>query len=125
MKVFQYPRCSTCVKALRWLRSHDVEFQSVDIVQEPPRAEQLAEVLQLTGLPVAKLFNTSGVSYREGNFKARLQTMSESEALQALSLDGKLVKRPLLVGEGFALVGFSEANYQAHFATGDERRERT
>ncbi len=115
MKVFQYPRCSTCVKALRWLTSKSIQFDSVDIVQRPPSTRELSRALELSGLPVAKLFNTSGVSYREGNFKNRLGTMTKAEALRALSQDGKLIKRPLVVGDDFALVGFNEAQYAERF----------
>jgi arsenate reductase len=70
-------------------------------------------VLRVSGVAVGKLFNTSGVSYREGGFKSRLATMSEDEALAALAADGKLIKRPLVIGEGFALVGFREGDYAA------------
>jgi arsenate reductase (glutaredoxin) len=113
--VFHYPACSTCKKALKWLEAHGVEHERAHIVETPPTVAKLREVLRLSGLPVSKLFNTSGVSYREGGFKSRLATMSEDEALAALAADGKLIKRPLVIGEGFALVGFREAEYSARF----------
>jgi arsenate reductase (glutaredoxin) len=113
LTVFHYPACSTCKKALRWLDAHGVAHERVHIVDHPPTVAQLRQALRGSGLPVAKLFNTAGVSYREGNFKARLPGMSEDEALAALAADGKLVKRPLVLGEGLALVGFREEDYAA------------
>lgn len=115
-KVYQYPKCSTCRKALAFLNEAKVPFESIDIVGEPPSKKTLKTVLELSGLPIQKLFNTSGQSYREGKFGERLKTMTESQALDALSADGKLIKRPLLVGDGYALVGFDQAAYQKRFA---------
>ncbi len=113
--VYHYPACSTCVKALAWLTAHDVAHERVHIVDSPPSVAVLRRALKRSGLPLAKLFNVSGVSYREGDFKSRLPGMSEAEALAALAADGKLIKRPLLLGEDFALVGFREADYAARF----------
>lgn len=115
LTVFHYPACSTCKKALQWLDAHAVPHARVHIVDAPPSIAQLREALRLTALPIAKLFNTSGVSYREGDFKSRLPTMTEDQALAALAADGKLIKRPLVLGDGFALVGFQEAAYAARF----------
>jgi arsenate reductase len=111
--VYHYPACSTCKKALKWLDAHAVAHERVHIVDAPPTVAKLRQVLRLSGLPVGKLFNTSGASYRDGGFKSRLATMSEDEALAALAADGKLIKRPVVIGEGFALVGFREADYAA------------
>ncbi|HWO10200.1 MAG TPA: arsenate reductase family protein [Polyangiaceae bacterium] len=113
--VYQYPRCSTCRKALRWLDAHGVKYESVDIVEAPPSRATLATVLKQSQLPVGRLFNTSGQSYREGNFKQRLPELSEAQALSALASDGKLVKRPLLLAPDRALVGFDEGAYEAAF----------
>lgn len=115
LTVYHYPACSTCKKALKWLEAHGVEYERVHIVDAPPTVATLKQALKLSGLPVTKLFNTSGASYREGDFKSRLATMSEDEALTALATDGKLIKRPLVLGDGFALVGFREADYAARF----------
>ncbi len=112
LRVYQYPQCSTCKKALKWLTAQGIDFESIDIVQHPPSKAELREALKLAGIPLRKLFNTSGVSYREGRFGERLATMTEAEALDALAKDGKLVKRPLVLGKGFALVGFDEPAYQ-------------
>jgi len=113
LEVFHYPKCSTCKKALKWLDAHGVEYRLVDIVAKPPALSKLKAALKQSGLPVAKLFNTSGQSYRAGNFKAKLESMSDQEALSALASDGKLIKRPLILGDGFVLVGFREADYAA------------
>jgi arsenate reductase len=113
LAVFHYPACSTCKKALRWLDAHGVPHARVHIVERPPTPAQLRQALRHSGLPVAKLFNVSGASYRDGDFKSRLPGMSEDEAIAALAADGKLVKRPLVLGEGLALVGFREDEYAA------------
>ncbi len=115
MKIYQYPRCSTCRKALKWLDAHAVPYVAVDIVQAPPTKAELARLLKLSGLPVNKLFNTSGQAYRDGNYKERLATMSSDQALAELSANGKLIKRPLLVADQFVLVGFQEPAYSSRF----------
>jgi arsenate reductase len=113
--VYQYPKCSTCRKALAYLDAQGVAYESIDIVQHPPSRAQLATALKQSGLPVKRFFNTSGQSYRDGKFGERLPGMSEQEALEALAADGKLIKRPLLVGKGFVLVGFDAEQYQERF----------
>ncbi|HEY2406858.1 MAG TPA: arsenate reductase family protein [Polyangiaceae bacterium] len=114
-RVYQYPNCSTCKKALKWLSARGVEIDSRDIVKTPPSLAELKQALKLSGLPLKKLFNTSGASYRDGGFGERLPTMSEKDALSALAADGKLVKRPLILLSDTALVGFDEAAYAATF----------
>lgn len=113
LAVYQYPKCSTCRNALRWLAEHSVPFQSIDIVGAPPSVARLEQVLERSGLPIARLFNTSGQSYREGNYKERLKLMSREQALAALAADGKLIKRPLVLADGLALVGFDATEYEA------------
>jgi len=119
LTVYHCPRCSTCKKALAWLESHGVEVTRVDIVESPPTREILEEVLRVSGLPLAKLFNTSGELYREGNYKDRLRTMGDAEALRELAQHGKLIKRPIVFGtlgkQKVALVGFREADYAQAF----------
>ncbi len=115
LTVYHYPRCSTCKKALKWLEAHGVEAKLVDIVESPPSKKVLAQVLSESKLPVNKLFNTSGELYREGNYKERLASMTEKQALDELAAHGKLIKRPLVVGDGVALVGFREADYESAF----------
>ncbi len=115
LTVYQYPKCSTCRKALTWLDQRGVTHARVDIVTAPPSKAVLASVLA-SGVPLRKLFNTSGESYRGGNFKEKLATMSDADALEALAADGKLIKRPLVVGDGVALVGFDEPAWKAALA---------
>lgn len=112
LAVYQYPKCSTCRNALRWLDGHGVAYESIDIVKTPPSLEQLEEALQKSGLPIARLFNTSGVSYREGNYKERLKQLSVPEALRELAKDGKLIKRPLVFSPERVLVGFDASAYE-------------
>ena len=111
--VYQYPKCGTCRKALKWLAEHDVEHTTSDLVATPIPLSKLRDLHRRSGLPLAKFFNTSGESYRNGNFKARLATMSEADALAALAKDGKLVKRPIVDAGASVLVGFDEKAYAA------------
>jgi arsenate reductase (glutaredoxin) len=116
LAVYQYSKCSTCRNALRWLTAQSVPFESIDIVTAPPSVALLEQVLEQSGLPVTRLFNTSGQSYRDGNYKERLKQMSRAEALAALAADGKLIKRPLVLGAELALVGFDASAYEAALA---------
>jgi len=111
LSVYQYPKCSTCRNALRWLDDHGARYEKIDITEAPPNAQLLQQILARSGLPVSKLFNTSGQSYREGNFKERLAKMSAADALAALARDGKLIKRPLVVSSKVVLVGFDPERY--------------
>ena len=113
MTVWQYPKCSTCRNALKWLSAHHVTFESIDLVATPPSASKLRELWQRSGLPLAKFFNTSGESYRVGGFKEKLKTMSDAQALSALAADGKLIKRPLCDTGKTVLVGFDEEAYRS------------
>lgn len=115
LRVYQYPQCSTCKKALKWLSARGVEFVSIHIVEHPPSKAELREALKGAAIPLRKLFNTSGASYREGHFGERLPTLTEAEAIDALAQDGKLIKRPVVLGKGVALVGFDEQAYQRAF----------
>jgi arsenate reductase len=110
--VYQYPKCSTCRKALQWLDAHGVAYEKVDIVTKPPAKSVLEKAQKTAGVPVKKLFNPSGESYRAGAFGDKLPTMSDAQAFAALAADGKLIKRPLLVGDGVALVGFKEDEWK-------------
>ncbi|PKN55765.1 MAG: hypothetical protein CVU56_19635, partial [Deltaproteobacteria bacterium HGW-Deltaproteobacteria-14] len=109
--VYQYPKCSTCRKALKWLDAHGIAYTAIDLVAHPPSAATLRTLWQRSGLPIARFFNTSGQSYRAGGFKDRLAAMSDDEALAALAADGKLVKRPLVDGGDLTLVGFKEPDW--------------
>jgi len=111
VKVYQYSKCSTCRKALKWLESHGVEVEAIDITEKPPSKTALKRHWKASGLPLKKLFNTSGQSYRKGGFKDRLPAMSDDEQLAALAADGKLIKRPIVVAGDTVLVGFSAERY--------------
>jgi arsenate reductase (glutaredoxin) len=116
VKVYQYAKCSTCRKALKWLDARGVAYDAHDIVTAPPKKAELARALK-AGLPLKKLFNTSGQSYREGGWSEKLgkATVSEAQALDALAADGKLIKRPFILSGDAVLVGFDEAAYKKHF----------
>ena len=113
--VYQYPKCSTCRKALRWLSDAGVRYQAVDLVAAPIPAKQLADLHKRSGLPISRFFNTSGQSYRDGDWKSRLPGLSAAAALRALAADGKLVKRPIVDTGKQVLVGFDESAYTAAF----------
>jgi arsenate reductase len=112
LTVYQYPNCSTCKKALAWLKANKVAFTSIDIVKDPPAKAQLEAAQKLAGVPVKKLFNLAGASYRDGDFKTKLPAMTDAQAFAALAKDGKLIKRPLAIGDDLALVGFDETAWK-------------
>lgn len=108
----EYPKCSTCKKAKKWLDEHGIDYVDRHIVEDNPSAEELSEWQGLSGLPVRRFFNTSGKLYREMNVKAQLDSgMTDGEAIELLATNGMLVKRPLVVGDDFVLVGFREAQW--------------
>ena len=112
-KVFiNYPKCSTCKKAEKFLKENNIEFINRNIVEENPSAEELALWMEKSGLEPRKFFNTSGALYREMNLKDKIKTMSKEEMIEILSTNGMLVKRPLLVMDDKVLVGFKEENYK-------------
>ena len=106
MKLICYPKCGTCKKAEAWLKEKGKSYDYRDISKDNPSYEELKEWYERSGLPIRKLFNTSGRLYKEMNLKEKIPSMSEEEALHLLSTDGMLVKRPLVVGDDFVLVGF-------------------
>ena len=111
--VYHYPNCSTCKKALAWLRANGIEHQLVDIVKQPPARAAIEHAAKLAGVPTKKLFNVAGESYRAGGFKDKLPAMTDAQAYAALAADGKLIKRPLAVSDRVALVGFDEVAWSA------------
>jgi arsenate reductase len=113
--VYQYPKCGTCRKAMKWLDAHRVKYEMSDLVLDPIPLTKLKELHKRSGLPVARFFNTSGESYRSGDFKNKLPKLTDAEALSALSKDGKLVKRPIVDTGKAVLVGFDEKTYGATF----------
>ena len=111
LKFICYPKCTTCQKAKKWLDDNKIEYELRDIKQENPTLEELNEWYKKSGLPLKKFFNTSGLLYKSMDLKNKLPDMTEDEMLQLLSTDGMLVKRPILVGNDFVLVGFKESEW--------------
>ena len=111
MLVLVYRKCSTCMKALKWLEENNIEFQERPIVEQNPTYEELKAWYQMSGMPLKKFFNTSGLLYKDMQLKDKLSQMSEDERLQLLATNGMLVKRPLVVGDGFVLTGFKESEW--------------
>lgn len=107
----QYPPCSTCQKAKRWLDEHQVTYTSRHIKEDNPSFQELESWHQKSGLPLKRFFNTSGLIYKELKLKDKLPSMSEKEQLELLATDGMLVKRPLIIGDDFVLIGFKEAEW--------------
>ena len=108
----EYPKCTTCQKAKRWLAENGVTFAARHIVEENPTAQELREWHKKSGLPLKRFFNTSGLLYKSMSLREKLPGMSEEEQLALLATNGMLVKRPLVVGEDFVLTGFREAEWE-------------
>ena len=106
-----YPRCTTCQKAKKWLDENNLEYTERHIVENNPTYDELKEWYKKSGLPIKKFFNTSGLLYKEMQLKDKLPGMSEEDQLELLATNGMLVKRPLVVSDGFVLVGFKEAEW--------------
>ena len=111
VKFICYPKCTTCQKARKWLDDNKVEYEFRDIKLDNPTLDELTEWHKKSGLPLKKFFNTSGLLYKSFDLKNKLPTMSENEMLKLLASDGMLVKRPLLVGDDFVLVGFKDTEW--------------
>ena len=112
MLFIEYPRCTTCQKAKKWLEGHNVEYTARHIVEENPSYEELKEWYEKSGLPLKKFFNTSGLLYKEMQLKDKLISMSEDEQLKLLASNGMLVKRPIVLEGEKVLVGFKEAEWE-------------
>lgn len=113
MLFIEYPKCTTCQKARKYLEARGEAFASRHIKEEPPTADELRVWLAQSGLPLKRFFNTSGMKYKELDLKNKLSGMDEEEQIALLASDGMLVKRPVLVGDGFVLVGFRETEWSA------------
>lgn len=111
LKFICYPKCTTCKRAQKWLDDNKIEYQLRDIKLDNPTIEELTAWYKLSGLPLKRFFNTSGLLYKSLDLKNKLPEMSEEEMLKLLATDGMLVKRPLLIGDDFVLVGFKEDDY--------------
>ena len=112
MLFVQYPKCSTCRKAKNWLDEHDIEYESRHIVEDNPKAEELQKWHEISGLPLKRFFNTSGMKYRELKLKDKLPDMDNQEKYDLLATDGMLVKRPIVVADDFVLVGFKVKEWE-------------
>lgn len=111
LTVYWYPKCGTCRKAKKWLDDHGVDYDLVDIVENPPDAETIRRWVQRSGLDVRRFFNTSGQAYRQMGLKDKLPHMDEEAMIQLLASDGKLIKRPIVTDGERVTVGFTEASF--------------
>lgn len=109
----EYPKCTTCQKAKKWLDEHGIQYEARHIVEQNPTKEELADWYQRSGLPLKRFFNTSGLKYKALELKDKLPQMPEEEQLALLATDGMLVKRPLIVADDFVLTGFKEKEWEA------------
>ena len=112
MLFIEYPKCSTCQKAKKWLEEHNITYTDRHIVEDKPTYEELKEWQSRSGLPLKKFFNTSGLLYKNMQLKDKLPNMTEEEQLRLLAPDGMLVKRPLIVDGDLVLTGFREAEWE-------------
>lgn len=116
LTVYAYAKCSTCRDAARWLRAHGIEFTEKPIYEQPPTADELRRMLAFQNGNLRRLFNTSGIQYRERGLAATLPALTEAEALALLGSDGRLVKRPFVLGERVGLLGFDPDEWTAALA---------
>ena len=107
-----YPKCTTCQKAKKWLDDNKIEYNLRDIKEDNPSFEELTAWYKMSGLPLKKFFNTSGLLYKSMELKTKLSTMSCEEQLKLLATDGMLVKRPLVIDKELVLVGFKESEWR-------------
>lgn len=107
-----YAKCTTCQKAKKWLDDNGIEYAERPIKEQNPSASELKMWYQMSGLPLKKFFNTSGLLYKDLKLKDKLPSMSEVEQLELLATDGMLVKRPMLIGDDYVLVGFKEPEWK-------------
>ena len=109
---YWYPNCGTCKKAKKWLEEHDINFNSIHIVNETPSKQALLDLIAKSGLPAKKFFNTSGKKYRELNMKEKMKDLNEEEMAEYLASDGMLIKRPIVTDGEKVTVGFKEDTFQ-------------
>ena len=112
MLFLEYPPCSTCQKAKKWLDAHNISYTARHIKEDNPTYEELRQWYEESGLPLKKFFNTSGLLYKSLGLKDKLPAMTEEEQLRLLATDGMLVKRPLVIAEGAILTGFREKEWE-------------
>ena len=116
LKCICYPKCTTCQKSKKWLEDNQIEYELRDIKIDNPNIDELTEWYRKSGLPLKKFFNTSGLLYKSLDLKNKLPQMNDDEMLNLLASDGMLVKRPILIGEEFVLVGFKENDWKEKLA---------
>ena len=114
MLFIEYPKCTTCQKAKKWLDDNKIEYEDRHIKENNPTYDELKKWYEQSGLPLKKFFNTSGLLYKSLGLKDKLQSMSEEEQLRLLASDGMLVKRPIIIGENVILTGFREKDWEAN-----------
>lgn len=110
--LIEYPKCSTCKKAKKWLEENKIDFVERNIVTETPTAKELTEWIKISGQEIKKWFNTSGLKYKELNLKENLLVMTDKQKIELLASDGMLIKRPLLISEKGIFIGFKEENWK-------------
>jgi len=116
VKFYSYPKCSTCRKAKKWLDDHEVAYEEIHIIENPPSKEELKAIYETSEFEIKKLFNTSGTKYRELGLKDKVSTASDDELLDLLASDGMLIKRPLLTDGKNVTVGFKEEQFEQVWA---------
>lgn len=114
MLFIEYPKCTTCQKAKKWLDANHIPYTDRNIKEENPTAKELKKWHKLSGMPLKKFFNTSGMLYREMQLKDKLPDMTQEEQYTLLATDGMLVKRPLIITDEYVLTGFKESEWQKH-----------
>lgn len=112
---YWYPNCGTCKKAKKWLDNHQVNYKPIHIVQNPPDKEDIVELMQKSGMPAKKFFNTSGKKYRELNMKEKIADATEEEMAEILASDGMLIKRPIVTDGSNVTVGFKEEEFEKNW----------
>ena len=112
MLFINYPKCTTCQKAKKWLDDNNISYESRNIKEENPTAEEIKKLWAISGLPLKKFFNTSGLLYKSMGLKDKLDGMSDEEKINLLAADGMLIKRPILADENTVLIGFKPAQWE-------------
>ncbi|MDP5275198.1 arsenate reductase family protein [Chengkuizengella axinellae] len=111
LKVYEYSRCGTCRKAIKWFKEKNLDVHLIPIVEEPPSASEISDLIETSGLDIKKFFNTSGQVYKEMSLKDKLPSMSTEEKIDLLASNGKLLKRPIVTDGDKVTVGFKEETY--------------
>ncbi|MFC3041371.1 arsenate reductase family protein [Virgibacillus xinjiangensis] len=108
---YWYPKCGTCRKAKKWMEENEVDYEPIHIVEEPPSKQRILELMDKSGLPAKKFFNTSGKKYRELNIKDKIKNAGDEEMAEILASDGMLIKRPIVTDDEYVTVGFKEDEF--------------